>query len=1677
MDLNNSIPAALRIALLPLSKSVKLEIALAASPASTVVVADTYVDGAETWTPEVWGWQTQTRGRVLRNVDHHAEDKRFFGPVSSGNLAIHYVRENGPLPVGVPVLINHTDCDSILSAAMLSGILPPESIYGDAVVAADHTGAPNPLADLLQALEGLRDIDFSLRSLYRLLNNEGIGLRATELLAKRKSDRSRAKKLVRSGAFQMVGSVALATLASRERIPCEFFPELLPEAVVIISASPMENNRWETKVRLGLAAWEGETMYSLEIRRWEPNFGGRWNAGSTGRSGGSLVDPAALAEKVDAAIWAGRALSVRDRCVLSGAGCYRPFAPQSAESLKHQSQISPPSVEQIPQLGRRFPSSSSSPAVKLSDKAIYRGSCRAYKENMSPEKPPTLVKTRVAAKRGKPEGPDPIERVARHIVDRLTEPDDKELYRLPPQLILLLATKEWCDFEEAKQLPKRVRELLKEKVKFDVPLLGASMARLYCPSEKEPDIEHGVACAVLCSRDLRFTVGHLEPMDWSDREERKKRIRELARRMEIKAQRGLGLGSSADKDLVAFFPGYDRKRRSYDQTLFSEIMEGFGRRYKLFGASASDGLYAQGGYQFANDELLKSGLAISIIESDIRIGSVLTHGYPPLSDTPVEITDIGEVDEHQRSNWVKAIDNKPAKLRLQELHNPNGVSFTPIFASPLERDADLYFSTQRPEDIEDGQPAFFGRPVKKNDRLWCVEAPAEKLLEASKTAVTVASKRAGERPVALLLVFACASRFSHYEKSGYHWGEVLSSALKTRVGAPALLGLCAGEFGTDEWRRSRSGSLCVLVFAIGNVRTARGRGREEERKLREAAENVLKEKNPTDVMRVALEQAVAAGAEGGQIAIFDRAYRRILGKHRGHAHAPHTTQNWEEVKENTDEEINFLLDEHGKPDKAQARGLPGVLIPYSVESGSLTDADSLSGIDREFSLEEGGTLLGIVLRSRCTIIVSDEEDRSDAEGHSIFRNDRTKDAKRNLGPNEKAIYVAIPLPGAEDLPLGVMQVGFPPTVAAGWPRAPIDREILTYWHGFGQKVGQALTRAFEQEERIAINAISGALTEEVENSKGDPLWTPEKSIVKILEKVREEVKCSYAAVRLRERETDKCFGLYAEPGPLEQLQRAVRPYLESGQGSCDPTIDREGHFAGNLKEVKEFYAKHGTEETTENASPESQVLWREQLKLVNSDATVPLWIHGEHEGALILVSDKEYFFGRRKRRIARHAARTIEALLATHRGAWEKRYRDPQAKRFENGKKILYDSLMAIPPGERNPDWKLALRAMAEATACEFVSCCFGATKDNLELHSSIDLSDRFGDERVRDYGAVNRLCTQFSRFEADPALAEFYTVDSVKEGQEWLRGLNSALVISLRKADGTVRGLVLFGDRIVFSDRTPESSPYSLDDPAERRNAADLASLLGRALDARDAKSAQEQWEARYEQAVRVGAAGLFSSLIIHQLNSALSSIQGNVANIAIRDTPDEDRQEYCCAIRGQVAELDKIVREFKNRRLGGEPRTEHLKAIVRVARSLARTPAPQKRVKMVSKIDQSADEVVIVGELMQIVLGVVNVLDNAVDAVNDQGTIEILAGVEDTWGVIRIRNTGPSPSQETRQKMFLPGYSTKSTGRSMGIGLTLALQAFDAADGSLTFDHKDGVSEFVMKLMLSGKTVGARS
>ncbi|MBW6462050.1 MAG: hypothetical protein K0B07_03315 [DPANN group archaeon] len=252
-------------------------------PDSKLCICDFYLQGTE---KGEFSKEGITYEDVL-NIDHHAPIKQMYKNISSTTIAIDYVKKYGVISSDYMIIINHTDCDAVLSSMIMTGVLEPREIYNFAAISADHTGAENEIADILQALQETRDLPFIMENLYYNLNDEPIDTKAEILLEDRKESREEVQRLVDDGAFSEQNGIYYITLD--EKIESELVPEYLPDAKLIVMASPMSagsKRKWEIKVRLGKMAGD-IILRDLNI----PNFGCRWNAGSTDRNGGTDVEP------------------------------------------------------------------------------------------------------------------------------------------------------------------------------------------------------------------------------------------------------------------------------------------------------------------------------------------------------------------------------------------------------------------------------------------------------------------------------------------------------------------------------------------------------------------------------------------------------------------------------------------------------------------------------------------------------------------------------------------------------------------------------------------------------------------------------------------------------------------------------------------------------------------------------------------------------------------------------------------------------------------------------------------------------------------------------------------------------------------------------------------------------------------------------------------------------------------------------------------------------------------------------------------------------------------------------------------------------------------------------------------------------------------------------------------
>ena len=95
-------------------------------------------------------------------------------------------------------------------------------------------------------------------------------------------------------------------------------------------------------------------------------------------------------------------------------------------------------------------------------------------------------------------------------------------------------------------------------------------------------------------------------------------------------------------------------------------------------------------------------------------------------------------------------------------------------------------------------------------------------------------------------------------------------------------------------------------------------------------------------------------------------------------------------------------------------------------------------------------------------------------------------------------------------------------------------------------------------------------------------------------------------------------------------------------------------------------------------------------------------------------------------------------------------------------------------------------------------------------------------------------------------------------------------------------------------------------------------------------------------------------------------------------------------------------------------------------------------------------------------------NLLDNAIDAVGETGTITLTtAPWHDTGVEVRIADDGPGVPDATQHRIFEPFYTTKAVGSGTGLGLDTARRiVLERHDGDLQLASRPGETTFTVRL-----------
>ena len=206
-----------------------------------------------------------------------------------------------------------------------------------------------------------------------------------------------------------------------------------------------------------------------------------------------------------------------------------------------------------------------------------------------------------------------------------------------------------------------------------------------------------------------------------------------------------------------------------------------------------------------------------------------------------------------------------------------------------------------------------------------------------------------------------------------------------------------------------------------------------------------------------------------------------------------------------------------------------------------------------------------------------------------------------------------------------------------------------------------------------------------------------------------------------------------------------------------------------------------------------------------------------------------------------------------------------------------------------------------------------------------------------------------------------------------------------------------------------------------------------------------------------RMAEIGNFSMMIAHELKNPLGIIKGSVDIIAKEGVKAQVSRTMMEYIQDEVKRLNRLVEDFLS---FARPNPAH-KSFVDINQVIHKIvnliPLPEfkeKDITLTVKLAQEMPEINV--DEHQIYQTLVNIFNNAIQAISQKGEITIKTEHEQDGISITFMDTGVGISDEEKEKVFEPFFTKKQSGT--GLGLAVVKKIIDNHKGTITIADREG-------------------
>jgi len=232
----------------------------------------------------------------------------------------------------------------------------------------------------------------------------------------------------------------------------------------------------------------------------------------------------------------------------------------------------------------------------------------------------------------------------------------------------------------------------------------------------------------------------------------------------------------------------------------------------------------------------------------------------------------------------------------------------------------------------------------------------------------------------------------------------------------------------------------------------------------------------------------------------------------------------------------------------------------------------------------------------------------------------------------------------------------------------------------------------------------------------------------------------------------------------------------------------------------------------------------------------------------------------------------------------------------------------------------------------------------------------------------------------------------------------------------------------------------------------------------------AQKAHELDIKHIEKTEAAKLFMSNFQQLMLNPLDKLKAWLDKVENHNNSEELKPKAIRAIRQHLSFLESMTRHlsFYSKTNAIKLELVELSQLVTTSLSLLEYMLSSHTTKVI--FDKSKGPIILAGEPQLLSIVVINIILNAIHAINGNGIINITLHKSGKWGIFRIIDNGCGISDEEIEYVFDPLYTTKKGHKGYGLGLSVSRSIIEGHDGEITVKSTKGEGTSVeVKLRLA--------